>query len=169
MNLVVSDASPIHYLVLIKAVSLLPKLFSKVIIPEHVIATELQSSRTPPLVRAWVSNLPPWVEVRKPSKPEALRLHIGEEHAIALALEFNAPILLDEKEARQVAKDKGLLVIGTVGLIERAAAGNLIDLRESLIALQKTNMRINRSLIDDVLKRQAEKATKPASPGRPGE
>ena len=165
MKLVVSDASPIHYLVLINAVSVLPKLFSKVIIPDHVITTELQSPRTPPLVRAWVSNLPPWVDVRKPTKPEALHLHIGEEHAIALALEFNTPILLDEKEAREVAKGKGLLVIGTVGLIERAAARNLIDLRKSLTALQKTNMRISRSLIEDALKRQAQKKTKPAPQG----
>jgi predicted nucleic acid-binding protein len=169
MNLVVSDASPIHYLVLINAINVLPKLFSKVIVPEHVIAMELRSTRTPPLVRAWVSNLPSWVEVRKPAKPEALHLHIGEEHAIALALELNAPILLDEKEAREVAKDKGLLVIGTVGLIERAAAGNLIELRESLTALQKTNMRIHRSLIDDALKRQTQKRTTPVSPRSPGE
>jgi predicted nucleic acid-binding protein len=162
MSLVVSDASPIHYLVLINAISVLPKLFSKIIIPEHVITTELQSPRTPPIVRAWVSNLPPWVEVRKPAKPVALRLHTGEEHAIALALEFNAPILLDEKEARKVAKDKGLLVIGTVGLIERAAARNLIDLRKCLTALQKTNMRVNPSLIHGALERQAQKRTKPA-------
>jgi len=168
MKLVVSDASPIHYLVLINAVSILPKLFSKVIIPEHVITTELQSQRTPPLVRTWVSNLPPWVEVRKPAQPEALQLHIGEEHAIALALEFNTPILLDEKEAREVAKGKGLLVIGTVGLIERAAARNLIDLRESLTALQKTNMRISRSLIEDALQRQTQQRSKPASPCGPG-
>jgi predicted nucleic acid-binding protein len=100
MKLVVSDASPIHYLVLINAVEVLSKLFSKVVIPEHVLTMELQSPRTPPLLRTWASNLPPWVDVRKPTKPEALRLHKGEEHAIALALEINAPILLDEKEAR---------------------------------------------------------------------
>jgi predicted nucleic acid-binding protein len=167
MKLVVSDASPIHYLVLIHAIGVLPKLFSKVIIPEHVIVTELQSPRTPPLVRTWASNLPPWVEVRKPSKPEALHLHKGEEHAIALALEFNAPILLDEKDARKVAQDKGLLVIGTVGLIERAAARNLIDLRKSLAALQKTNMRINRSLIQAALERRSQQRAKSASPGNP--
>ena len=33
MNLVVSDASPIRYLVAIGAVQILPELFSKVIIP----------------------------------------------------------------------------------------------------------------------------------------
>jgi predicted nucleic acid-binding protein len=168
MNLVVSDASPIHYLVLIDAVDILPKLFSKVIIPQHVITTELQNPKTPALVRIWISNLPAWVEVREPVKPVALHLHKGEEHAISLALEFNTPILLDEKEARKVAQDKGLLVIGTVGLIERAASRNLIDLRESLSALQKTNMRVNRSLIQAALERQAQNRAKPASPGSPG-
>lgn len=168
MNLVVSDASPIPYLVLINAISVLPRLFSQVIIPGHVMTTELQSPSTPPSVRNWASNLPPWVEVRNPARPEALRLHLGEEHAIALALEFNAPILLDEKGARKIAQEKGLVVIGTVGLIERAAAMNLIDLRESLTALQKTNMRINRSLISDALKRQIPQSAKPASPNTPG-
>jgi predicted nucleic acid-binding protein len=47
MNLVVSDASPLRYLVAIDAVHILPELFSKLIIPEHVIATELQGRRTP--------------------------------------------------------------------------------------------------------------------------
>ncbi len=154
MNLVVSDASPVHYLVLIKAVHILPMLFTKVILPEHVVSHELQSPWTPAPVRAWVSHLPLWVEVRKPSKPETLRLHLGEEQAIALALEFNAPILLDEKEARKVAQKKGLIVIGTVGLIERAAQRRLLDLGPSLAALQKTNMRVNRSLIDEALRRK---------------
>jgi predicted nucleic acid-binding protein len=169
MKLVVSDASPIHYLVLINAVGVLPKLFSKVIIPEHVITTELQSPRTPSIVRTWVSDLPPWIEVRKPAHPTALRLHTGEEHAIALALEFDAPILLDEKEARKIAKEKGLVVIGTVGLIERAAARNLVDLRKTLTALQKTNMRVSRSLIHDALMRQSQKRTKPVWPDSPAE
>jgi predicted nucleic acid-binding protein len=95
-------------------------------------------------------------------------LHRGEEHAIALALEFSAPILLDEKEARKVAQDKGILVIGTVGLIERAAARNLIDLEESLAALQKTNMRVSRSLIHAALERQAQKRAEHPSPGSSG-
>ena len=157
MKLVVSDASPVHYLVLIGAVGILPKLFSKVVIPEHVITQELQSPKTPPLVRNWVANLPTWVEVRRPTKPEPLRLHLGEAHAIALALELRAPVLLDEKEARQIAKDKGLIVIGTIGLIERAAELNLLDLREALAGLRKTNARISEVLIDEALKRYSQR------------
>lgn len=157
MNIIVSDASPLHYLVLINAVHILPKLFARTIVPEHVIVTELQSPRTPAPVRLWVSKLPAWVEVRTPSNPESLNLHTGEEHAIALALELGAPILLDEREAREIARNKGLLVVGTLGLIERAAAAKLLDLEEALFALQGTNIRIHRSLIDDALKRQAQR------------
>jgi predicted nucleic acid-binding protein len=37
MNLVVADASPVHYLILVEAIDVLPKLFSRVVIPAHVI------------------------------------------------------------------------------------------------------------------------------------
>jgi predicted nucleic acid-binding protein len=161
MNLVVSDASPIRYLVAIDAVHILPELFSKVIIPESVITTELQGRKTPSKVKEWASNPPPWVDVRRPAKPESLNLHTGEEEAIALALELRTPILLDEKEARDVAKRKGLLVIGTIGLLELAASKNLVDLTDALEALQKTNMRVHPSLIQAALKRQDGAQSKP--------
>ncbi len=73
MKLVVADASPIHYIVLIGATHVLPKLFTKVIIPEHMVAQELQSPRTPALVRNWAANLPPWVETRRPANIEPPR------------------------------------------------------------------------------------------------
>ncbi len=70
MNLVVSDASPIRYLVVIDAIHILPKLFLNVIIPEYVIATELQGRNTPAKVKDWASNPPSWVDVRRPAKSE---------------------------------------------------------------------------------------------------
>ena len=57
MNLVVADASPVHYLVLIGAADILPKLFSKVVIPAHVINVELQSPKTPILARLSILSL----------------------------------------------------------------------------------------------------------------
>jgi predicted nucleic acid-binding protein len=114
---------------------------------------ELQNSKTPHLVREWIRRLPNWVEVRTPSYPEALGLQRGEEHAISLALELNVPVLLDEKEARHVAEQKGLVVVGTVGIIERAAKKNLLDIRDAFAALAKTNFRISEALIDGVLRR----------------
>ncbi|HEY0456543.1 MAG TPA: DUF3368 domain-containing protein [Verrucomicrobiae bacterium] len=73
-------------------------------------------------------------------------------------MEFNLPILLDEREAREIAKEKGLLVIGTIGLLERAAQQNLIHLAECFAALQKTNMRMDQTLLDSILARLPKKS-----------
>jgi predicted nucleic acid-binding protein len=153
MSIVVSDASPVHYLILIGAVDVLPNLFSKVVIPKYILAEELQNSKTPHPIRDWIRKLPNWVEIRKPSHPEALGLQRGEEDAISLALELNAPVLLDEREARQVAEQKGLIVVGTVGIIERAAKKNLLDIQEAFAGLKKTNFRVSESLVDEAIRR----------------
>ena len=155
MSLIVSDASPVHYLILIQAVDVLPRLFSKVVIPDYIVSVELQNLKTPRAVQDWVRKLPSWVEVRKPSHPESYGLQRGEEDAISLALELNAPVLLDEREARKVAEERGLVVVGLVGIIERAAAENLLDIRIAFAALQKTNFRISGTLIDAAIRRHA--------------
>ena len=46
MSVVVSDTSPLHYLILCSVDSVLPRLFERVIIPPTVFA-ELQHSNTP--------------------------------------------------------------------------------------------------------------------------
>jgi predicted nucleic acid-binding protein len=51
MNLVVSDASPVHYLLLIGAVEVLPGLFAKIVIPKYIVDDELQEPKTPEPVR----------------------------------------------------------------------------------------------------------------------
>lgn len=88
---------------------------------------------------------------------------------IALALELKAPVLLDEKEARQIARNKGILVIGTVGIIERAADMNLLDIRKTLTELRRTNAHISDSIIDYAIRRNAQRMlpTKPPPPTGP--
>jgi predicted nucleic acid-binding protein len=55
--LVVSDTSPINYLVLLHQETLLPILYGRVVIPPAV-HEELQRSSTPEVVRQWVSHPP---------------------------------------------------------------------------------------------------------------
>lgn len=66
-------------------------------------------------------------------------LDTGEAEAIALARQEQADVvLLDEKEARQVARRLGMRVLGTVGLLIWARQQELIpSLREELQALQE--------------------------------
>jgi predicted nucleic acid-binding protein len=86
--LVVADTSPLHYPVLIQHETILPAIYEQVAIPPAVLA-DLQQSRTPDLVRAWVTHPPAWLEVRQPRQVlDALqfpRLGAGEREAIALA------------------------------------------------------------------------------------
>ena len=58
--IVVSDTSPINYLVLIECQELLPTLFERVLIPEAV-RRELQDSETPEPVRQFIAAGADWL------------------------------------------------------------------------------------------------------------
>ena len=64
MSLVVSDAGPVHYLVLCGAIEVIPKLYGKCVVPAAV-ARELTHRRTPPEVSRWIQTLPHWA-LRRP-------------------------------------------------------------------------------------------------------
>ncbi len=65
MSVVVSDTSPLHYLILCDAVEVLRHLFRQVVIPPTVFQ-ELQQPKTPDPVRAWMQAVPEWVRVQGP-------------------------------------------------------------------------------------------------------
>ena len=73
MSVVVSDTSPLHYLILCGEETVLPRLFSQVVIPPTVFR-ELQQPNTPPLVREWARSRPAWAVAQA---PEALDLSLG--------------------------------------------------------------------------------------------
>lgn len=85
---------PLHYLVLIEQIAVLPPLYGQVIIPS-VVYEELQRPRTPDVVRLWMVHPPPWLEMR-PSQaeddPGLSRLGVGERQAILLAQAIGAPV-----------------------------------------------------------------------------
>jgi len=68
---------------------------------------------------------------------------------------MDAPVLLDEREARNIAEARGLVVVGLIGIIERAATKNLLDLGAAFTALKKTNFRVSETLIAAAIQRHA--------------
>jgi predicted nucleic acid-binding protein len=156
--IVVSDTSPLNYLVLIDAVHVLPAIFRQVFIPEQV-ARELGDSGAPNEVQAWIAAPPDCLVVRSPIQTQLnLKLDPGEVQAIGLAEELRADhILIDEWAARTVAANRGLHVIGTLGVLNQAAERGLIDLSETCIRLLKTSFRINRQLIDQLIEDDAQR------------
>jgi predicted nucleic acid-binding protein len=150
--IVVSDTSPINYLVLIELQDLLPKLLDRVLIPEAV-HRELQSTEAPDPIKRFLAEDPDWLEVRAtPEIAPALRhLDAGEREAISLALSIGADsVLLDERKGRQAAREQGLRVSGTLGLIRLAADQKLIALKDALDRLAKTNFRVSPRLLNSV-------------------
>ena len=89
--IVVTDAGPLHYLVLIGAVGVSEALYDRVLVPEAV-AWELQEPNTPAIVHAWIAQPPQWCEIRPdpPFDPALRFLDAGEHAAIALAFSVKA-------------------------------------------------------------------------------
>jgi predicted nucleic acid-binding protein len=121
--IVVSDTSPINYVILIELQDRLPKLLDRILIPEAV-HRELQSTAAPDPIKWFLAPAPDWLDVRQsPEIDPALRqLDSGEREVITLALSVGADsVLLDERKDRQAARERGLRVSGTLGVLRLAA------------------------------------------------
>lgn len=147
--IVVSNTSPLNYLVLLEAVDVLPHLFDAIHIPTAVRA-ELADPASPASVRRWISHPPPWLhvkDVQPGSDTHLAALHRGERDAILLAEDLGADLLLlDERMARTLATERGLPIAGTLGVLNQAGARGLIDIPEAVNMLRQTTFRAAPSL-----------------------
>ena len=151
--IVVSNTSPINYLLLIDQIDLLPYLFEKIIIPE-VVRDEMLDPDAPPTLQQWIANPPPWLIIQAVPVIDATlsSLDLGEQAAITLAQTLSADLLIiDERLGRQIARERGISIIGTLGILDDAASQGLVDLSDAIARLQKTNFRISRRIIQALL------------------
>lgn len=152
--IVVSDTSPLRYLVLIQVVDVLPQLFGEVIIPP-VVAAELTHPKTPVAVRQWFNSNPQWLKVQTPTNVQPIRrLNRGEVEAIALALEVQADqLLIDDNAGKKAAMRLGISAVGTLAILDLAAKRRIIDFRKAITALESgTNFRMPQRLRDQLLR-----------------
>jgi len=143
--MVVSDTSPLNYLVLIRAEELLLQLYGEIWIPPAVQG-ELRHPNAPALVRSFIASLPKWLFVPEPAATDKSLSHLdeGEAAAILLAEQMKAPaLLIDERAAARAARDRGLRVIGTLGVLDAAARRGLIDLQVAIDDLRRTTFRMS--------------------------
>ena len=153
---VVSDTSPLCYLLLIDLIDLLPELYGRVVIPEAV-RDELAAPKSPMIVQTWIAQPPDWLEVQTftgQMDAELGQLDQGECEAIALAEQLEVSlILLDERAARQIALSRGLEITGLLGILGVAANRNLINFAGAIERLQETNFYVSPRLIQALLER----------------
>lgn len=160
---IVADTSPLNYLILIGHADVLPALFGEIWIPPVVLA-ELSRPAAPIPVRGFAASIPQWIRVSKAiAIPAPLisreGLDDGERQAIALAESFGAAglLLIDDERGRVAAAQRYVRTLGTLGVLSTASGEGLIDLRQAIDALLRTNFRISRKLIDRVLEADREK------------
>ncbi len=151
--IVISDTSPLCYLLLIDLIDLLPELYGHVIIPE-IIRDELAAPKSPPIVQNWIAQPPDWLEIRTVNTPYLSfdELDLGEQAAINLAEELQADlILLDDQAARTIASKRGFAIVGVLGILVRAGQQGKIDFPAAISRLQQTTFRASASLIQTLL------------------
>ncbi|MEO3406165.1 DUF3368 domain-containing protein [Mucilaginibacter sp. CAU 1740] len=134
---VITDASCFIILDKISALHILDNLFSKVI-------------TTPEIALEYGKKLPHWVSVQSVQNKDLQNqfeniVDEGEASAIALAAEVNCDYLLtDDRAARRLAEQKGIIVKGSAGVLLFAKQKGIISLlRPYLEQIQQTNFRIS--------------------------
>jgi predicted nucleic acid-binding protein len=149
LSLVVADTSPLNYLVLLGHAELLPRLFDRIIIPERV-ADELRHRNAPEGVSAFIKTPPAWLQVHPAiATPPIQGVDMGEAEAIALAVAIQADaLIIDDAAGRAAAKAHGLAVVGLIGVLERAADRDWIDLKSVFGRLvTEMDFRIDKQLL----------------------
>jgi len=139
-ELVVADTSPLLNVALIGRLDLLREQFDGVTAPEQVwdeLAAGDDGLDDPRALRD--EGFLELVPVEESSLFVELRRELdrGEAAALAYAIDADADlVLLDERDARRVARRHDRSVTGVIGVLLRAAERDRIDLRDALDRLR---------------------------------
>ncbi len=155
--IVVADSSPLVYLSRVGVLDVLATTFGKVVGP-RVVWDEVVLARpdAPGVVSVRSAS---WLSVDdRDLRHIDLGLDPGETAAILLAEVLKADVLLiDERGGRTVAKARGIVVRGTLGVLVHAReAGHIGALRPILDALVDEGFRIAPELVHEALRRVGE-------------
>lgn len=160
---VVANSSVLIALSTIGRLELLSKRFSEgILIPRSVWREVVEAGKGQPGATEVASA--PWITVAEVKDKNLVallirELDLGESEAIVLCREQHAEIvLLDEKDARRLARRLDLRVLGTVGiLIWGKRAGLIANLQEQLDVLRtEGKFRLSQLVYDGALRAAGE-------------
>lgn len=158
---VVCNATPLINFAVINRLDVLQAIFGQILIPQAVYdeTTGLGFPGSQAVLQAIASG---WLQVRPVSTMASAippELDDGEREAIALALETGEQrILLDEREARQIAQSLGLQVIGTLGILLLAKNQQIIPQVQPLLdaMIDRAQYWVSAALYQQVLRQAGE-------------
>ncbi len=145
---VVSDSTCLIGLERVGHIHILPELFSPIMIPPEV-------EREFNVRYDWLQT----ETITDRSLVAALKMVVddGEAEAIVLAKEKNCPLISDDKQARAVAKNLGIEIMGTVGVLIRAKnAGSVGTIKPIMDELQLNGFYLSDALYTEALRLSGE-------------
>lgn len=139
-SIVIAEASSLIALDNIREIEVLHTLYTGITI-------------TPEVADEYGLETPAWIHIREASikskrRLETSRLDPGEASSIALALDYQDPLLvIDEKKGRRVAEQLGIDIIGIFGILIKAKAAGFIREPETLLdRLESVDFRMSETL-----------------------
>ena len=156
MKRIVSDTSPLISLEKIDGgYKLFRQLYDKVLVPPAVLrelAAGPFESEEAYLSHFGIDDL---LQVETPEhseREETEHLDPGEREAIALALEFDLPLLIEEEAGRTLARELGIRISGIAGQILQAVREEIIgaDRANRMLGALKRKGRINQQVFESV-------------------
>ena len=161
--IVVSDTTAISSLHKIAHLHLLKEIFTEVVIPAQVYDELKYFEKIQPgfdLRRSY-----PWISIETVKDTGLIQsleeiLDAGESSAIALSIQLHADLLLiDEKLGRKIAREKGLSVVGLMGVLEIAKKRKIVPFIKPLMddLIRVANFRISKLLYERTLEAVNEK------------
>jgi predicted nucleic acid-binding protein len=154
--IVIADTTPLLYLADLGLLDVFPRLFGAVRVPSEVwkelVLNEPHPAREAQLRAATWLHIDPSVDA-SPPLPGLQRVHPGEAAAIALALHLGGDlVLMDDRDGRQEARQRGLKVRGTIGVLTAArVAGFIGPLSPIFATLRAAGFRADPGLYADAL------------------
>ncbi len=161
--MIVSDASPLINLAKTGKLYLMRELFEKVLIEEEVKQETIDRGKEEGAADALIIEDAVdegWIEVMKINEEKSFTgIHKGEGNSILLAEEHRCLVIIDEEDAREVARSMGLKVRGSLYIIKNAVEKGLISEEEAIRTLDemieggfRISARIYSKFLEDVKK-----------------
>ena len=151
--IVVPDAGPLIYLGGAGQINLLRSLYAEVVVPrividEIVIAGAGHIGAREVAAATWLR-----IEDAAPDPGLLALLDRGEAAAIPLADRLHATLLADDADARAVAVQRGIQVVGTLGVLIAAKRKQLLsEVAPIIVHMESLGMFVSARLREEVLR-----------------
>lgn len=131
----VCNATPLVVFARVERFDRLQAVFGRLLVPEAVFREVIVHGAGRPGAIELASAS--WIEFRRlrNALPSDLRaIGVGEAEVIALAIELGIDtVVLDDRQGRAVAARRGLVAIGSAGVLVRAKRRGIVELVEPLL------------------------------------